>query len=467
MTSSDLQALFERQRAARWRVAGTSVAQRQARLRALLDALMARQAEARAALAEDFRKPPEEVDLTEVYPVVTEVREALRHLPRWARPRRVPTPLGFLGTRAEVRPEPLGNALVISPWNYPLQLALGPLVSAVAAGNCVILKPSEYTPATTAFLRRFLADLFPEEEVALVEGEADTARALLDLPFDHVFFTGSPAVGREVMKAAAAHLASVTLELGGKSPVLVDADADLARAARRIAWGKGVNAGQTCVAPDFVLVHERVHDALVEALKAAFQGFYGATPEARKASPDLARIITDRHHARLTGLLRDSRGLVVFGGEQDPGSRYLSPTLVTGVDPASPLMQEEIFGPILPILKVPDLAEAVAFVNARPKPLALYVFTRSATTADRVLSTTTAGGSCVNDTVVQFAHPHLPFGGAGASGFGKAHGEAGFLAFSNLRGVLHQRSPFPALQLMHPPYTGFVRRMIELTLRHF
>jgi len=383
------------------------------------------------------------------------------------KPRKVPTPLGLLGSCGSILQEPKGVVLIISPWNYPIYLTLGPLVSALAAGNCAVLKPSELTPHTTAFLRRLLKGLFPEEEVALVEGEADTAQALLALPFDHIFFTGSPAVGKVVMKAAAEHLSSVTLELGGKSPVLVEADANLEEAARKIAWGKCLNAGQTCVAPDFVLVHERVHDALVSQLKVALSSFYGAEPAQRQASPDFARLVNDQHYDRVLALLSSSKDQVVFGGETDAPSRFIGPTLLTGVDPASPVMQEEIFGPLLPILKVPDLEAAVAFVNARPKPLALYVFSGSRRRAEALIARTTAGGSCINDTVLHFAHTGLPTGGVNTSGFGKAHGIHGFEAFSNARGLLRQRTRFSAIQLMYPPYTDHVRRLIDMTLRWF
>lgn len=465
--TSEVEALFARQQAARWRVAATTAAQRKAKLQALLDALMAHRLEAQAALAADFRKSPEEVDLTELYPVISEIKEALRHLPRWMKPRRVPTPIGLLGSVGTIREEPKGVVLIISPWNYPIYLTLGPLVSAVAAGNCAILKPSEFTPHTNAFLRKVLDGLFPEDEVALVEGEADAAQALLVLPFDHVFFTGSPAVGRAVMKAAAEHLASVTLELGGKSPVLVDADANLREAARKIAWGKGLNGGQTCVAPDYALVHTQVHDAFVDELKTAFQAFYGTTSQARQASPDLARIINDRHFSRLRALLNASAPQVVFGGDADETSRYIGPTILAGVDPASPVMQEEIFGPLLPVLSMKNMDEAVAFVNARPKPLALYLFSGSRRNAESLLARTTAGGGCINDTVLHFAHTGLPTGGVNTSGFGKAHGRHGFEAFSNARGILRQRTRFSTIQLMYPPYTGFVRRMIDLTLKYF
>ncbi|BDU75524.1 aldehyde dehydrogenase family protein [Mesoterricola sediminis] len=461
----DLHARFEALRAHRWRQAATTADLRRRRLVALLDALMARRAEAHAALAADFGKAPAEVDLTELYPVLTEIRMAVKRLGRWMRPRSGGLFLSFLGSSAQVRPEPKGVVLILSPWNYPLLLALGPLVSAVAAGNCALLKPSEATPATNAFLRGLLAEVFPPGEVDLVEGGPETAQALLDLPFDHVFFTGSPRVGRIVMEAAARHLASVTLELGGKSPVFVDADADLETAAKRIVWGKFINAGQTCVAPDHVFVHASVHDALVEALARAVRTAYGATPEARRASPDFARIISRPHLDRLRALLAPPSGRVVLGGDWDEADRYFAPTLVADVPPDSPLMGEEIFGPILPVIPVPSMAAARERVITGPPPLALYVFTGTRAGAEAILAGTASGGACVGDTVLHFAHPGLPAGGVGASGFGKAHGHHGFLAFSNERAVLRQRTRFAPIQLMYPPYTRFVRRLVDLTLR--
>jgi len=462
---TELEALFERQRAARWAVAARTGRQRRERLRRLLRALQARRAEARAALWADFRKVPEEVDLAELYPLFQELKGAIAHLERWMRPQRARTPLGFLGSRASVRHEAKGQVLVISPWNYPLYLTLGPLVSAVAAGNCVILKPSEFTPHAARFMRELLAEVFPEEEVALVQGAAETSRALLELPFDHVFFTGSPEVGQAVMGAAARHLASVTLELGGKSPVLVAADADLHLAARRIVWGKFLNAGQTCVAPDYVLVPRAVHGPLVRELGRAVAALYGASPEERRRNPDYGRIVSARHLARLGHLLAASPGQIELGGEWDASDNYFAPTLITGVAAEAPLMREEIFGPILPVLAVDDLTEALRFVNARPKPLALYVFSTSRSTVERVLAGTSAGGSCVNDTVLQFAHPNLPGGGVNRSGLGKAHGYYGFQACSNLRAILRS-SRFSPVQWMYPPYTPRVRRLIDLALRY-
>jgi aldehyde dehydrogenase (NAD+) len=462
-----VQAVFACQQAARWRIAATTVAERKAKLRRLLNALMAHRGEAHAALAADFRKAPAEVDLTEIYPVICEIKDALRHLDRWMRPKNVPTPLAMLGSAGKIMHEPKGVVLIISPWNYPINLTLGPLVSAIAAGNCIILKPSENTPHTTALLKRLLADLFTEDEVAVVEGATDTASALLELPFDHIFFTGSPAVGKLVMAAAAQHLTSVTLELGGKSPVLVDADADLRDAARKIAWGKCLNAGQTCIAPDYVLAHSDIHDRLVAELRLAVESFYGSDVTAWKKNSDFPRIVNASHHARLRTALERAGGKVVVGGEVDAGENYIAPTILTDITPDSTIMAQEIFGPILPILKVANMDEAVRFVNERPKPLALYVFSRSRKTAEALLSRTTSGGACINHTVLHFAHTGLPGGGIGNSGFGKAHGFFGFEAFSNARGVLRQRTRFSAIQWMYPPYIPRVRKLIDMTLKYF
>jgi aldehyde dehydrogenase (NAD+) len=457
--------LFERQRQARWRVAARSPRERRERLQRLLDLLLARRFEAHAALAADYRKVPAEVDLAELYPLAAELRLAIRRLERWARPSRVPAPLVFLGSRAWVRPEPKGQVLILSPWNYPLYLSLGPLVSAVAAGNCAVLKPSEYTPGASAFLKELLAQVFPEEEAAVLEGDAAAARDLLALPFDHVFFTGSPAVGREVMAAASRHLASVTLELGGKSPVLVDADVDPAMAARRIAWGKFLNAGQTCVAPDYVLAHRAVLEPLVRELGRAVARFYGPDPERIRTSPHFGRIVHGRHLERLRRLLETTQGQVRWGGQWDAADNYFAPTLVTGVGPDDALMGEEIFGPILPVLEVPDLEAAARFVNARPKPLALYCFTGRPGAAGRFLASTTAGGTCVNDTVLHFVHPGLPAGGVNHSGLGKAHGHQGFLEFSNLRAFLRSPRCYSPARWLHPPYGGTAKRVLEAMLR--
>ncbi len=407
-----------------------------------------------AALDEDLGKSPFEAHLTEVVPILTEIAEARRHLRAWTRPRRAAVPLHLRPGSAEARPEPYGVALILAPWNYPLQLTLVPLVSALAAGNGVIVKPSELAAATARLLERLVPRYLDPEAVAVVTGAAETAAALVALPVDCIFCTGSPAVGRKVMAAAAANLTPVTLELGGKCPVIVESTAPVRVAARRIVWGKFLNAGQTCVAPDYVLVDGRLEDAFLAACVEAIQAFFGPDP---LASPDYSRIVSDAHVERLMGLLGGGR--VVCGGVADRARRRIAPTILRDVDPASAVMQEEIFGPILPVLPVASLAEAVASINARPPPLALYLFTESARVEREVLARTRSGGVCVNDVVVHLTVPGLPFGGLGASGMGSCHGQAGFAAFTHWRSVLRRGNrPDPALR--YPPYGRLLKAWV-------
>ncbi|MEO5679723.1 MAG: aldehyde dehydrogenase family protein, partial [Acidimicrobiales bacterium] len=369
-------------------------------------------------------------------------------------------PLLALPGRASIHRQPLGVALVIAPWNYPVQLLLTPMAAAISAGNCVVGKPSELAPATSATLARLVARHLDPAAVAIIEGGVPETTALLEQRFDHIFYTGNATVGRVVARAAAEHLTPVTLELGGKSPVLVDADADLTVAARRIAWGKWLNAGQTCVSPDYVLVHERVADELTERIAAATTEFYGVDPQ---ASPDYARIVNDRHFRRLAALVDDGGHTVLHGGQRHAGERFLAPTVVGQVADGAAVMAEEIFGPILPMLPVADIDEAIARVNGRDKPLALYAFSRSSATVARILERTTSGGVCLNGTVLQIAVPSLPFGGVGASGSGSYHGHAGFDTFSHRRAVL-ARSVRPDLKLAYPPITTFKERILRRIL---
>jgi aldehyde dehydrogenase (NAD+) len=423
--------------------------QRRTQLRQLRRFLVEEEPAILAALAADLGKPPIEAYTTEIGFTISEIDHTLAHLERWNRPERVKLPLTLRPGRAELVPQPLGTVLVIAPWNYPVQLLLAPLVPALAAGNGVVLKPSEVAPATSALLTEALPRYLDERVVAVVPGGVAETTVLLEQRFDHIFYTGNGTVGRIVMRAAAEHLTPVTLELGGKSPAIVARDADLAVTARRIAWGKFVNAGQTCVAPDYVLVEEPVHDDLLEALREAVRSMYGDDP---RRSEDYGRIVNERHHDRLTGLL-DAGGFerVVFGGDRDREERFLAPTVVAGVDPASRLMADEIFGPILPVLRVPDIDRAVEFVAERPTPLALYVFSGDDGVVDRVVRHTTAGGVTVNHTLLHLAAPDLPFGGVGPSGMGAYHGKAGFDVFSHRKPVLHKKfRPDPSV--MYPPY---------------
>lgn len=435
-------------------------AERRTALERLAAAVKAEEAAILAALREDFGKPAPETVLTEILPVLQEIGHARRHLRAWMAPRRVGGSLTTLGTIARIVPQARGTCLIIAPWNYPFLLAIGPLVSALAAGNAAVIKPSEMTPATSALIARLVANAFPPDLVTVIEGGREVAEVLLDQPFDHVFFTGSPAVGRIVMAAAAKHLASVTLELGGKSPCIVGPGADLDRAAAWIAFGKFANAGQTCIAPDHLFVHETVKDAFLAKLRARISRAYGAGA----SSPHLARIVNDGHAARLAGLVRDAvaKGArVVLDGGQD--GRAMGPTLLEAVTPEMEIDREEIFGPVLPVMTYRDAAEVIARINARPKPLALYVFDRDRARVDRVVGATTSGSVGVNLTVVQFSHAGLPFGGVGNSGLGAAHGEHGFRAFSHERAVLANR--FSALPAVFPPYTAGVKRMIGLARR--
>jgi len=386
-----------------------------------------------AALEADLGKPALEAWTSEIGFVLSDIEHARRRLPSWMRPRPQHTPLIARPGSSAVHPRPYGVVLIMGPWNYPFQLLLSPLVGALAAGNCVCLKPSEYAPHTSGLIARMLSGAFDPASLLVIEGDADTARDLIARRFDYIFFTGSTAVGREVMAAAARHPTPVTLELGGKSPCLVCADADLEVAARRILWGKCLNAGQTCVAPDFVLVDRQVEADLLAAFRTARDRFF---PDSPRSSPDLGRIVNRRHFDRLTGYLTQAE--VVLGGGYDADELYLEPTLMTGVDPDSPLMQEEIFGPILPVLTYDELDSALALLRRRPQPLALYIFTSDRATADRIQTRTSSGGVAVNDTVSQIMGKDLPLGGIGESGLGSYRGRASFDTFTHYRSILRR-----------------------------
>jgi aldehyde dehydrogenase (NAD+) len=432
---------------------------RRRQLRALLAMFDAHADEFESALAADMGKPSFEGWLTDIASCRSEIEHMLKHLDSWMRPRKVRVSLVAQPGKATVVSEPLGCVLVIAPWNYPIQLLVNPLAAALAAGNAVVAKPSELAPACSSLLARLLPEYL--DAVTVVQGGPAVTQALLSEPFDHIFFTGSTNVGRVVMAAAAAHLTPVTLELGGKSPAVVDSSARLAVAARRIAWGKFLNAGQTCIAPDYVLVQREHRDAIVDAIGKAIGEFYGADV---KASKDYGRIINDRHVARLSGLLDDDHGgTVAFGGDVVGSDRFVAPTVVVDPRPDSAMMTDEIFGPILPVISVVDRNEAIEFVNARPKPLALYAFADDAAAVDDIVARTTAGGVCVNHALLHFAVADLPFGGVGASGMGRYHGRSGFDTFSNSKPVLYKRSrPDPSIS--YPPYSAWKRRILSRLL---
>jgi aldehyde dehydrogenase (NAD+) len=463
MDTERIQQLFDRQRCRAGEIARLPVADRRARLRRLRAAIVRRQAAILEAIHADLGRPAFESETAEFHHVLQEIDHAIRHVGRWARGRRVRAPLLLAGTTSRLLIEPRGTVLILAPWNYPFGLIVNPLVAAIAAGNCAVVKPSEKAPATAALLAEMLGEVFEEGEVAVVQGGPDVAAQLLELPFDHFFFTGSTRVGRLVMAAAARHLATVTLELGGKTPAVVDASADVARAAERIVWGKLFNAGQTCVAPDFVLVHEAVHDRFLEAVGAAVARFYGNDADARRRSPDFGRIVDDEHLERLTTLVSESvaqGAKVPVGGEWDAASRYFAPTVLSGVTPEMRIMREEIFGPVLPVLAWRDLREAQRLARRNGKPLASYIFTRDRRVADALVHGIPAGGTLINHTLLHYVSSELPFGGVGASGMGSYHGHHGFLAMSHVRPVVRQHGPAVSA-VMYPPFRGRLHALVR------
>lgn len=437
------------------------LAWRRRQLAQLKRMLKEREGEWLAALAADVGKSPTEGWATEIGVINGEVDHLRRHLDHLARPRSVHVPIKLGVGRAEVVPEPLGVVLVIAPWNYPLMLLLTPMAAALAAGNAVVAKPSELAPATSAALARLVPQYLDDRAVAVVEGGPDETTELLAEAWDHILYTGNGRVGRIVLEAAAKHLTPVTLELGGKTPTLVDQHVDLTVAARRIAWGKFLNAGQSCLAPDYVLVHEAVEEQLLDKLAEAVKDFYGPDPS---RSADYGRIVNDRHLSRLVGLLEKvGPDRVVIGGDTDVADRYLAPTIIRDGSWDEPLMAGEIFGPILPVLPVPDMEAAIVTVNRNPKPLALYVFTSEAGLADRVIDRTSSGAVGVNSTVLHLAASGLPFGGVGASGMGAYHGKYGFATFSHDKAVL-DRATWLDPWFTYPPYSRLKDRILRLIM---
>ena len=431
---------------------------RKEQLRALDRLLVEREEDLLAALRLDLGKPAVEGHITDIAFVRAEIAETLKHLDAWLRPERVKVPVKQQPGRGHIHHDPLGTVLIIGPWNYPVQLVLAPLVGAIAAGNTAVIKPSEVAAETSRTLARLLPQYLDADAFTVVQGGVAETTSLLAERWDHIFYTGNGTVGRVVMTAAAAHLTPVTLELGGKSPVIVDASADLDVAAKRIVWGKFLNAGQTCIAPDYVLVDRRVEGPLLARMTDAVRTFYGSDP---RASADLGRIVNDRHFDRLVRLAdADGAGDVVFGGDRDRTSRYYAPTALRGTDATAPIMQEEIFGPLLPTLPVDDLDDAIEFVTARDKPLALYLFAEDETVQAEVLDRTTSGGVCLNATLFHIAVPALPFGGVGESGMGAYHGRATFDTFTHRKSVLARPTKLDP-SIAYPPYSPLKAKLLR------
>lgn len=458
-----LKEIFQKQYEQSFLLRNESIDDRITRLNKIEKWVLSNRSEIHHALDLDLGKSQQETDITEVIPLLTELRVAKKSLKEWAKPKAYSSSVAFFGTKAYVHHEPKGVCLIISPWNYPFLLTIGPLISALAAGNTVFLKPSEYTPSVSSMIKNMMSVLFQEEIVTTVEGDAQVSKSILQLPFNHIFFTGSPQVGKLVMKAASEHLASVTLELGGKSPTIVDETASIAKAALKIAWGKYVNAGQTCVAPDYVFVHSSIKDEFISELIKRLKAF---TSDKRFYT----KIITKQHFDRLLQLISESKLLPensIFQGNKDKDKLNMETQVYLNVPFDSKMMNEEIFGPLLPVFTYDDIAEVIDYINKNQKPLALYHFSKSSRNQKKVLNETSSGGVVFNDCVLQFAHPSLPMGGVNNSGIGKSHGQHGFQSFSNEKSILKQRSGHSTVQLLYPSYTKWKNKLIEILIKYF
>jgi len=396
------------------------------------------------ALKKDLNKSEKEAYMTEIGVLLEEISFMIKHLRKWMKPKRAKTPITHFGAKSIIYPEPYGTVLIIAPWNYPFQLAISPLIGAIAAGNTAIIKPSELTPNVSRLLSKIMKDTFRNEYITVVEGGVDASQALLQENFDYIFFTGSVPVGKIIMKEASKHLTPVTLELGGKSPVIVDHTANLDLAAKRIVWGKFLNAGQTCIAPDYLFVHDGIKDTLIDKMKLYINNFYGKSP---LDNEQYSSIVNERHFHRVSRFLQD--GKIIVGGEKDVKQLKISPTIMDEVTWDDPVMQEEIFGPVLPILSFTNLEEVINTINSHPKPLALYLFTENHSVEKQLLSNVSFGGGCINDTILHVASPYLPFGGVGNSGIGSYHGKKSFDTFTHYKSVLKQTTLFD-ISLRYP-----------------
>lgn len=406
-------------------------------LQKLKSAIQTNEIELMNALKSDLNKSEFDSYSTEIGVVLEEIRFTLKHLKAWSKPKSVKTPLTHIGSKSFIYPEPYGVALIISPWNYPFQLAIAPLIGAIAAGNCAIIKPSELTPKTSEIIASIIQDIFPDEYISVVLGGVEASTALLQVKTDYIFFTGSVPVGKMIMEAAAKNLTPVTLELGGKSPCIVHKDAKVKLAAKRIAWGKFMNAGQTCIAPDYLYLHHQIKDEFLFHLREAIEDLYGEQP---LQNENFTHIVSEKHFNRLASFLKN--GEIIIGGKTDGQLNKMEPTVITNISWEDLIMQDEIFGPILPVLEYNNLSEVIGGIQKHPKPLSLYLFTESHTVQHEILQSVSFGGGCINDTVYHFASPYLPFGGVGNSGIGAYHGKGSFDTFSHQKSVLKQTTLF-------------------------
>lgn len=468
-TDSQITHLFERQKEFVPVLKRRSANERSRQLKGLADFIKENQKSIEEAAFRDFRKPAMEVRAMEVYPVLNELHHIRKNLKKWSRPETVSGGVKFAGAQSKIIKEPKGQVLVISPWNYPFNLSMIPLITAIAAGNSVILKPSEYSPYSSQLLYEFIDTVFDSREAAVVLGESSTAEALIEHPFNHIIFTGSSGIGRKVMRQASSNLSDITLELGGKSPALIDFDADINKAVSSIIWGKMANAGQTCVAPDYVLVPKNRKQEVVNALSEQIKTAYGDATQIQNGN-DYARIVNHRHFQRIMNLLNDALekgAILAHGGENVESDRFIEPTIITDVPSDAAIREEEIFGPVLPVITYTSLEQAIDYINRRKSPLTIYAYTQNRDKADELAASIISGSVIINDFFGSYVNPNLPFGGINESGIGKLHGEYGFKALSNEKAVFHRKRGRNYGELLMPPYKRGRQKLARFFMKYF
>ena len=437
------------------------------KLKKLKEIILKNRVKIKEALKKDFKKNPSEVDLTEIFPIVSEINFTVNNLRKWMKDEYVRTPLTLLGSKSFIRYEAKGVVLIITPWNFPINLSFISLINALSAGNSILIKPSEITSETSYVIKDIIEETFDEKEVSVVLGGVDLAKEILKLKFNHILFIGSPTIGSEVMKSASIHLSSVTLELGGKSPTVIDKNCDLKKAAKRVVWAKLINNGQVCIAPDYVLIHEDIKNKFVKYVINSIKKLYG---DNINNSQSYCRIVNNNHFKRLKNLIDDSlknNSKILYGGNTDSNENYIEPTLIENIDKDSKIFNEEIFGPILPIFTFKKIDEAITFINKKNKPLALYIFSSDNKNINKVLEETSSGGVCINHNTLHYSNYNLPFGGIGNSGFGRCHGEFGFKELSNKKSIFKQFLPFSPTDILMPPYNSFKQKIINLIIKYF
>ena len=437
------------------------------KLKKLKEIILKNRVKIKEALKKDFKKNPSEVDLTEIFPIVSEINFTVNNLRKWMKDEYVRTPLTLLGSKSFIRYEAKGVVLIITPWNFPINLSFISLINALSAGNSILIKPSEITSETSYVIKDIIEETFDEKEVSVVLGGVDLAKEILKLKFNHILFIGSPTIGSEVMKSASVHLSSVTLELGGKSPTIIDKNCDLKKAAKRVVWAKLINNGQVCIAPDYVLIHEDIKNKFVKYVINSIKKLYG---DNINNSQSYCRIVNNNHFKRLKNLIDDSlknNSKILYGGNTDSNENYIEPTLIENIDKDSKIFNEEIFGPILPIFTFKKIDEAITYINKKNKPLALYIFSSDNKNINKVLEETSSGGVCINHNTLHYSNYNLPFGGIGNSGFGRCHGEFGFKELSNKKSIFKQFLPFSPTDILMPPYNSFKQKIINLIIKYF